>query len=230
MGLPEIEIFKNDKVPVKLNNKNASHWQILKEHIFTNPYMWLLSISSTFIYIIRFGTLDWSTKFMYDVKGMDEISVAMFWTLMPLAGMPGGILAGYIADKYFEGRCTPINLIYLALLAISITGFYFLAGPDHYILTGAFLLCIGFFVDGPQNLVGGVQTSRITVNEAIGTACGFNGIFSYVGAAISGIGLAYITKHFGWGGMYGTCVASCGITAILISFTWNKEKGDQNAS
>ena len=38
-----------------------------------------------FIYIIRFGTLDWATIFLYDVKGIDQVSVAIFWTLMPLA-------------------------------------------------------------------------------------------------------------------------------------------------
>lgn len=227
LGLPEIEKYNNDVLPVKIIEKTMSHWQILKKHIFTNPYLWLLSIASTFIYVIRFGTLDWGTKFMYDVKGMDEISVAIFWTLMPLAGMPGGIIAGYIADRFYQGRCTPINLIYLTLLALSIAGFYFYAGPDHYILTGVFLLAMGFFVDGPQNLVSGVQASRVTVNEAMGTACGFGGLFSYIGAALSGVGLAYITKHFGWGAMYGSCVASCVITAILVSFTWKKEKTDR---
>lgn len=53
-----------------------------------------------FIYIIRFGTLDWATIFLCDVKGIDQVSVAKFWILMPLAGIPGGILAGHLVDLF----------------------------------------------------------------------------------------------------------------------------------
>ena len=60
-----------------------------------------------FIYIIRFGTLDWATIFLYDVKGIDQISVAIFWTLMPFAGIPGGIVAGYLADRFLEWEMCP---------------------------------------------------------------------------------------------------------------------------
>lgn len=228
LGLPPIEEFKNDKHPVEISKKEMSHGQILKKYVFTNPYMWTLALANTFIYIIRFGTLDWGAKFMYDVKGIDEVSVAIFWTLMPLAGMPGGILAGYIADRFYNGRCTPINLIYLTLLAFSIGGFYLFSDPNSPYLTGLFLLAIGFFVDGPQNLISGVQASRITVKEAIASSSGFCGLFGYIGATFSGLGLAIIIKNYGWGGMYGTCIAACGIAAVLISFTWKKEKGDLN--
>lgn len=225
LGLPPIEDYKNDPLPVVNADKKLGHWLILKKYVFRNPYLWVLCFANMFIYIIRFGTLDWATKFMYDVKGIDQIQVAIFWTLMPLAGIPGGITAGYLADKFWKGRCTPINLIYLSLLAMSIWGFYIFSGPNNYLLTGMFLLAIGFFVDGPQNLVSGVQASRVTVNEAIATAIGFTGLFGYIGATFSGIGLAFITQTFGWGGMYTSCIISCLLAGILISFTWKKEKG-----
>lgn len=225
LGLPPIEDYKNDPLPIAITKHEHNHWSILKKYIFGNPYLWVLSFANVFIYIIRFGTLDWGTKFMYDVKGIEQIQVAIFWTLMPLAGIPGGITAGYLADRFWGGRCTPINIIYLTLLAFSIWGFYIHSGPDNYLLTGIFLLAIGFFVDGPQNLVSGVQASRVTVNEAIATAIGFTGLFGYIGATFSGIGLAFITQKYGWGGMYTTCIISCVIAGVLISFTWSKEKG-----
>ena len=179
-----------------------------------------------FIYIIRFGTLDWATIFLYDIKGIDKVSVAIFWTLLPLAGIPGGIVAGYLADRFWNGRCVPINIIYLILLCLSIGGFYFYSSPDNILLTGVFLLLIGFLIDGPQNLISGVQTSRLTVKEAVSGACGMTGFFGYVGATFSGIGLAYITQEFGWSGMYFTCGLSALICIVLILFTWKKEKGD----
>ncbi|TMU55672.1 MFS transporter [Flagellimonas algicola] len=225
LGLPPIEEYKKDKPVVELTKSTMSHWQILKKYLFTNREIWILSFANMFIYIIRFGTLDWATIFLYDVKGIDQVSVAMFWTLMPLAGIPGGIVAGYLADRYWNGRCVPINVIYLSLLALSIVGFYFYSGPDSIFFTGIFLLLIGFLIDGPQNLISGVQASRVTVKEAISGACGMTGFFGYVGATFSGIGLAKITQVFGWSGMYATCVLSAIICILLVLLTWKKEKG-----
>jgi sugar phosphate permease len=182
-------------------------------------------LANMFIYIVRFGTLDWATIFLYDVKGIDQVSVAIFWTLMPLAGIPGGIVAGYLADRFWNGRCVPINVIYLVLLIFSIIGFYFYSGPDNILLTGISLLLIGFLIDGPQNLISGVQASRVTVKEAISGACGMTGFFGYVGATFSGVGLAYITESFGWMAMYGACALSAILCLLLVLMTYNKEKG-----
>ena len=59
LGLPPIEDHKNERPIVELIEKSKSHWELLKKHIFTNKYIWLLSLANMFIYIIRFGTLDW---------------------------------------------------------------------------------------------------------------------------------------------------------------------------
>ena len=225
LGLPPIEDHKNERPIVELIEKSKSHWELLKKHIFTNKYIWLLSLANMFIYIIRFGTLDWATIFLYDIKGIDQVQVAIFWTLMPLAGIPGGIVAGYLADKFWNGRCVPINVIYLVLLTFSIVVFYFYSGPNNIILTGVFLLLIGFLIDGPQNLISGVQASRVTVKQAISAACGMTGFFGYVGATFSGIGLAYITESFGSMAMYGVCALSSVLCLILVLMTYKKEKG-----
>ncbi len=221
-GLPPIEQFSGEPMPVKIESK-LTHFEILKKYVFGNPYLWSLCIAYIFVYLIRFGTLDWATKFMYDVRGIDKVKVAIMWSIMPLFGMPGGIIAGLMADKFFKGRCTPVNIIYLVLLALSIWGFYTYASMENFYLTCFFLGAIGFFVDGPQNLVGGVQVSRVTVPEAVSAACGFAGMFGYIGAALSGVGLAYVTENYGWGAMYGVCIASCIIAALLVSLTWKKE-------
>ncbi|WP_299557301.1 MFS transporter [Seonamhaeicola sp.] len=226
LGLPPIENYKNDRAVVKLGSSGLSHWEILKKYIFTNKYIWILSIANMFIYIVRYGTLDWATIFLYDIKGIDQVSVAIFWTLMPLAGIPGGIVAGYLADRYWNGRCVPINVIYLILLTFSIIGFYFYSGPDNIILTGVSLLLIGFLIDGPQNLISGVQASRVTVKEAISGACGMTGIFGYVGATFSGVGLAYITDTLGWFAMYASCAIASILCLLLVITTWKKERGD----
>lgn len=222
VGLPPIDEYKNDPMPVK-KQSNVSHWEILKKNIFTNPFLWALAISYVFVYYVRFATLDWGTLFLVEARGFGQDEAVSVLKWMPFLGMPGGIVAGYLADKFFQGRCTQMNLIYLAILAASCWGFYKFAGTDAIFWTSLLASFIGFFVDGPQNLAGGVQTSRIVTQDSVSAACGFTGMFGYFGAMLSSSGAAYISKHFGWQGVFVSCVISCFIAGALIATTWKKE-------
>ena len=131
--------------------------------------------------------------------------------------MPGGIVAGYLADRWFGGRCTQMNLIYLAILAASCWGFYKFAAPTSFWVTAIFAALIGFFVDG------GVQASRVTVQKAAAAACGFTGMFGYFGAMLSSKGVAYMIEHHGWKNVYLSCIVACILAGICIATTWKKE-------
>lgn len=223
VGLPPIEVHRNDVMPVTKEKSDMSQWEIVKKYVLTNPFLWALAISYVFIYYVRFATLDWATTFLVQDRGFTQTSAASAASAMPLLGMPGGIVAGYLADKFFQGRCTQMNLIYLVILAGSCWGFYQFASVNAFMVTAVFAAFIGFFVDGPQNLAGGVQASRVTVQESVSAACGFTGMFGYFGAMLSSKGAAYISVNYGWKGVYVSCVVACVIAMICISTTWKKE-------
>ncbi len=222
VGLPPIDVYKNDPMPVK-QESGMTHWEILKKNVFSNPFLWALAVSYVFVYYVRFATLDWGTLFLVEERGFTQGAAVSALKWMPFLGMPGGIVAGYLADKFFQGRCTQMNLIYLAILAASCWGFYKIAGTDAFFWTSVLAAFIGFFVDGPQNLAGGVQTSRIVTQESVSAACGFTGMFGYFGAMLSSSGAAYISKHFGWRGVFISCIFACIIAGALIATTWKKE-------
>lgn len=223
VGLPAIEVYKNDVMPVTKEKSTMSQWEIVKKYVLTNPFLWALAISYVFIYYVRFATLDWATTFLVQARGFTQESAASAASAMPFLGMPGGIVAGYLADRWFQGRCTQMNLIYLVILAASCWGFYKFASVDAFFLTAVFAAFIGFFVDGPQNLAGGVQASRVTVQESVSAACGFTGMFGYFGAMLSSKGAAFISTHYGWQGVYFSCIIACVIAMACIATTWKKE-------
>ena len=226
IGLPPIEKYKNDVMPVK-KESGLTHWQILKKYVFANPFLWSLAIAYIFVYFIRFATLDWGAVFMTE-RGIDKARAAYLLTLMPFVGTLGGISSGWLADRLFRGRCTPINLIYLFCLIFSLWGMYHFTHVDTpWWLVGIFLALVGFFVDGPQNLVGGVQASRVTVQESVSAACGFTGMFGYLGAFLSGIGAAWLIEKWGWEGVFIACAVSCVVAMLFIAVTWKKEAGTQ---
>ena len=222
VGLPPIEEYKKDPAPVK-KESGLTHWQTLKKYIFLNPHAWFIAFAFIFIYFVRFATLDWGTKFLYDVRGIGKSQAALLWSFMPLIGMPGGILGAICADRFFKGRVTPINVIMLISLAVVCILLYKYASADRFVLTALLLGLIGFFVDGPQFLVGSVQISRLVPQEAVGTAYGFVGLFGYVGAVLSGIGAAMIINIGSWGALYYGCAISCAISIFFLALTWRAE-------
>ena len=223
VGLPAIEVYRNDVMPVTKEKSDMSQWEIVRKYVLTNPFLWALAISYVFIYYVRFATLDWATTFLVQDRGFTQAMAASAASAMPFLGMPGGIVAGYLADRFFQGRCTQMNLIYLVILSASCWGFYIVASVDAFLMTAVFSAFIGFFVDGPQNLAGGVQASRVTVQESVSAACGFTGMFGYFGAMLSSKGAAYISTNYGWKGVYISCIFACIIAMICISTTWKKE-------
>lgn len=228
VGLPKIEDYMNDKMPVKAES-DMSHGEILKKYIFGNKFLWMLAFAYIFVYFVRFAALDWTTKFMVDC-GYSHGAAAGYLVAMPLLGMPGGIVAGIIADKYFKGRCTPINIIYLVLLAVSAWLFYQSVLAHDTFMPYIYSAAIGFLVDGPQNLVGGVQTSRVTVQQAASAATGFTGMFGYLGAVLSGAGAAWIITNYSWNGFFLSIVLASVISIVLISFTAKQEAVSEDSN
>jgi len=231
VGLPPVDEYRNDKLIQENKNLNKqSHWEILKQHVFGNIFLWALGIAYTFIYFIRFVTLDWGAIFMNE-RGISPDRAAFLLVFMPLIGTLGGISSGWISDKFFKGRCAPTNIIYLFCLMFSLWGMYFFTDVNtSWWLVGLFLSLVGFFVDGPQNLVGGVQVSRITAPESVGAAVGFAGMFGYLGAFLSGIGAAWLIEKWNWLGIFVTCNIFCVIAIIFVAFTWKKEALTDNIS
>ncbi|MDR0724109.1 MAG: MFS transporter [Endomicrobium sp.] len=228
IGLPPIEEYRKDFPPAK-KQSHLSHWQVLTKYVFCNPFLWSLAIAYIFIYFVRFVTLDWGAIFMVE-RGIAKNQAAYLLVFMPFIGTLGGISSGWIADKFFNGRCTPINLIFLFCLIFSLWGMYhFTDANTTWWLVGLFLALVGFFVDGPQNLVGGVQASRVTVQESVSAACGFTGMFGYLGASLSGVGAAYLVEKWSWQGVFIACVISCAISMFFVALTWKKEAYDHSA-
>lgn len=228
VGLPPVEKYRNDNVAPVKSSSDLSRWEVIKRYVLANPFLWMLAISYVFIYYVRFATLDWATTFLVQARGFTQETAASAASAMPFLGMPGGIVAGYLADRWFGGRCTQMNIIYLIILAASCWGFYKLASVNAFWMTAFFAAMIGFFVDGPQNLAGGVQASRVTVQEAASAACGFTGMFGYFGAMLSSKGAAYISVHYGWSGVYISCIFACVIAMVCIATTWKKEAMSTN--
>ncbi|MDR0646010.1 MAG: MFS transporter [Elusimicrobiota bacterium] len=224
VGLPSIEEYSGIEAPVKKQQSEESYWKILFKYVLVNKYIWILSFAFLCIYFVRYVTLSWAAIFL-ESRNLSKASIPLIFTLNPFVGAAGGIFAGWITDKYFKGRCTPANIIYFALLAASAYCFYIFAGPDKIFLTCFFIGAVGFFVDGPQNLVN-VQISLLTTKEAVAAACGFCGLFGYIGGFAAGSGASWILNNWGWAGVFNSCIVASILGVLLVMCAWKKENAD----
>jgi sugar phosphate permease len=78
----------------------------------------------------------------------------------------------------------------------------------------------GFFIYGPLMLVS-VAAAGFVGKKSAATAAGFTGLWGYVGAVASGVGIGWVAQHHGWTTGFATLSAAGVLSAVCFAFTWN---------
>ncbi len=214
LGLPTIEDYRND-YPTKHHEKaryQLSSKEILFKYVLKNRYIWILTVSYFFVYIIRQAVNDWTQLFLVESKGYSYIAAGtcVFW--FEIGGFLGSLAAGWGSDRVFKGRRGPINILFT--LGVLCTIYFMWKAPGGMILMESlFVFLIGFFIFGPQMLIG-VAAAELSHKKAAGTATGFIGWFAYIGAAMAGGPLGMMIKKLGWEGYFVVLIV-CSIIALV---------------
>ena len=228
IGLPDIEKYKDPNYvePVKEADEedNVTYSDIFKKYIIKNPTVWLLAIAYIFVYVVRYGTIDWLVMYQVDMKHYNIADAAKIISFLPLVGVLGTIGAGFVSDKFFGGKRAPVNILCLTLLAISIILFWHNTNP---ILDYVYVSAIGVFTCGPQVLIGGLSAVESSSKKVASAVTGFCGMFGYIGSILSGVGTGYIIDKFSWDYAIGFWVLSALISlgiCIVLWFTRERKK------
>lgn len=224
-GLPSIEKYRND-YPKDYSAKSEQQLtakEIFFKYVLNNKILWYIACANAFVYLVRYGVLDWAPTYLKDVKGYDIKSVGWAYSAYEWAAIPGTIICGWLSDKVFKGRRATTIMIYMALVAVFVAIYWL--NMDNKILDSVSLIAIGFLIYGPVMLIG-VQALDLAPKNAAGTAAGLTGFFGYVfGTAIlANIGMGAIVKYFGWNWGFSLILAACGLAVLFISFTYKQEK------
>lgn len=225
-GLPSIEKYKNDYPDTYIEEtKPLTAKEIFFKHIFNNKLLWFIAIANAFVYLVRYGVLDWAPTYLSEVKQFSLNETGWAYFLYEWAGIPGTLLAGYLSDKWFRGKRAPVSIIYMVLVLVFVL-VYWKNPAGNPMLDNISLIAIGFLIYGPVMLIG-VQALDLVQKKAAGTAAGFTGLFGYLGGAVAAnIVMGYIVDIYDWDGGFYLLIFACIMSIILIGFTWileNKE-------
>lgn len=215
LGLPIIEKFRNDYPNSKHADKEEelSVKEILFDYILKNKYIWVLAVSYFFVYVIRQAVNDWTVLFLVKQKGYTQITAAATVFVFEIGGLLGSLCSGLSSDRLFEGKRGPVNVIFTFGSLLAIAGFYFSPAGLFY-LDFILLFLIGFFIFGPQMLIG-VTAAELSHKKAAASSTGFVGCFAYLGAATAGYPLGRVIRDYGWN-QYFILLGICAIIATLV--------------
>ncbi|WP_290093810.1 phosphoglycerate transporter protein PgtP, partial [uncultured Muribaculum sp.] len=214
-GLPSIEKYRNDYP----KNYSEKHEQVLTakeiffKYVFNNKMLWFIAIANAFVYMVRYGCLDWAPAFLKDSQGYDIKDAGWAYFAYEFAAIPGTLVCGWLSDKVFKGRRAITTIIFMALVAVFIL-LYWRFSYNYTIVTLS-LIGIGFFIYGPVMLIG-VQALDLAPKNAAGTAAGLTGFFGYFfGTAIlANIVIGYVAGSVGWDWTFVLLLAACALSIL----------------
>ena len=157
---------------------------------------------------------------MTESKGL---TLAMATTLCIVFEFIGGnigmVFFGWLTDHLFKNRAHRTCLICMLGAAASIALFWVVPEGAAWWLQIVPFTLIGFFIYGPQALLGIAAANQAT-NRASATANGILGIFGYASTLISGVGFGYVAQHYGWNAAYVTILVMALLGAVTLLTMW----------
>ncbi|MGL5607276.1 MAG: MFS transporter family glucose-6-phosphate receptor UhpC, partial [Aeromonas veronii] len=216
MGLPTVGEWRKDAMELAQQTQDAglSHRQILRKYVLGNPYIWLLACCYVLVYVVRTAINDWGNLYMTEQRGFNLMSANSAISMFEVGGFIGALVAGWGSDKLFNGNRGPMNLIFAVGILLAV-GSLWLMPFFSYVMQAACFFTIGFFVFGPQMLIG-MAAAECSHKNAAGAATGFVGLFAYMGAALSGYPLAKVMEIWHWNGFFVVISVAAGVSALLL--------------
>ncbi|MCX6640234.1 MAG: MFS transporter [bacterium] len=174
-------------------NKPFQLGEILKR-ILTNKIILTIAAIEFCTGVLRNGVMHW-----YPIFAKEEIKLAAdhflrerWGLILMVAGVFGGILAGYLSDKVFGSRRGPVAaLLYGGMIAFTITMSFVLYTNPYYLglVVGLMSLC----VIGTHGVLSGTSTMDFGGRRAAATAVGLIDGFVYLGTGVQSIALGFLT-------------------------------------
>ena len=227
-GLPSVQalsgeqVTKQDKMPTKE----------LQKMIVRHPGIWVIALSSAFIYITKYAIAGWGVLFLQKARGFSLEDATQVIAFSAAFGVLGTVLAGWLSDKVFRSDRVKPALLSGVLSLASLGLFLFVGGG--FVLNIFYVSLFSLSVGVLYCIVAGLMAVDIVPRKATGAALGVVGISSYVAAGLQDITSGYLIQGF-MTEVEGADVYDFGpvswfwMTAALISFVlpvlnWKKMK------
>ncbi|MEH6889039.1 MFS transporter [Bacillus sp. JJ864] len=215
-GLPPIDEYRNDYEDLeKADNANKmSPKEILMKYVVKNKFIWYLCIANAFVYLIRFGVINWVPIYLTTVKGFTKTEAHAAYSIFEAMAIPSSLIVGLLSDKLFKGKRMPLCVFSMVGVVIG-TLVYWQA--SNILVVSAAVSIIGCLIYVPQFLIG-LSAMELVPKFAVGTTVGMCGLFGYLGGSlVANAAIGVIVDRSGWDGCFILLLAG-GILSTVFLF------------
>ena len=229
-GLPSIQeisgepLAKEDKMPTKE----------LQKMVLRHPGIWVIALSSAFIYITKYAVAGWGVLFLQKASGFELAEASQVIAFSAAFGVLGTVLAGWLSDRLFKGDRVKPAVLSGIISTSSLILFLFVGGG--FLLNIFYVSLFSLSVGVLYCIVAGLMAVDIVPRKATGAALGVVGISSYVAAGLQDVtsglliqcnmSVAGGTDTYDFGPVSWFWIIASVISFVLPALNWKKMKSD----
>lgn len=241
-GLPPIEVLSGEKsaeeyerdresmLAAAADAKQAARLETkrLQRAVIKNPGVWILALSSAFMYMSRYAINEWGTIFLQEAKGYDLAGAAAIIGVNPIFGIIGTVVSGWLSDVLFKGdRKYPA---FAAGILESIALALFLFGGHAKWVNILAMVLFGIAIGVLISFIGGLMAVDLVPRKATGAALGIVGLASYVAAGLQNVVTGLLLDNHIVNGVHDFTyvswfwLGSAVISFLLPIFNWKRKQ------
>ena len=227
-GLPSVQTLsgeqmtKQDKMPTK----------DLQKLILKHPGIWVIALSSAFIYITKYAIAGWGVLFLQKARGFSLEDATQVIAFSAAFGVMGTVLAGWLSDRVFRSDRVKPAILSGILSSLSLFLFLFVGGG--FVLNIFYVSLFSLSVGVLYCIVAGLMAVDIVPRKATGAALGVVGISSYIAAGLQDITSGYLIQGYmtqvdgadvyNFGPVSWFWIAASVVSFVLPVLNWKKMK------
>ncbi|NWJ39511.1 MAG: MFS transporter [Geothrix sp.] len=173
--------------------------------VFHNPVIVALIFAEFCTGFVRQGVMLYFTEYLQEVYHLGKKDHLFWWTGIAFmgGGILGGLLCGWMSDKLFQSRRPPVAfLFYLVQVAmLGLLGMTLGQGSTGGQVWAVILLGLtAMFIFGVHGMLSGTASMDFGGRKAAASVAGALDGIQYIGSGLTGFGLGWVLKTYGWDG------------------------------
>lgn len=194
-GLPSIIEWAGETIPPEQVREHATVGAGQRA-VLANWAVWMIALSSAFIYVARYAINSWGIYFLEVKKGYTNLEASSIISVNAVCGLFGTLFSGVISDRLFGGRRNAPALIFGLMNTVAL-GLFLLVPGAHKAVDVLAMVLFGTSIGVLFCFLGGLMAVDVAPKNAAGAALGVVGIASYLGAGIQDIVSGHLIKAQG---------------------------------
>ena len=227
-GLPSIQQLSGEQV--KTVDKMPT--RELQKMIFKHPGIWVIALSSAFIYITKYAIAGWGVLFLQKERAFSLEQATQIIAFSAVFGVLGTVLAGWLSDRVFNSDRIRPAILSGAVSFVSLALFLFAGGG--YMMNILYVSLFSLSIGVLYCIVAGLMAVDLVPRKATGAALGIVGISSYIAAGLQDITSGYLIQYntvqvngadvYDFGPVSYFWLAAALVSFVLPVLNWKKMK------